>query len=285
MNTEKTNETTYFYWELKNNRPTGKLKSKKCTYYQELGKEVYIVPYHENKSLETCNCPIFAVTTNEKDKVVYLSYFFSLFSEIFDISTPYTTILDETEPLFDVTMKFDISKGVTEVSEDEYTFPVNTKFDLIPDQVLKFCFKEIRRLQGIKDIFPLTIKGKEPGNTLYLPFCDIHFHNKKTHFSIEYLKAIIEYPYIPFLYFLRENIDYPLDTKSPLYYEIYLRKFYNINGMDPKSYKEFFKAIKKRPSKFYLRRIFGNPQKFADRLFVKFVKENKGLEKYRTINE
>ncbi len=55
--------------------------------------------------------------------------------------------------------------------------------------------------------------------------------------------------------------------------------------MDPKSYKEFFKAIKKRPSKFYLRRIFGNPQKFADRLFVKFVKENKGLEEYITINE
>ena len=285
MNTEKTNETTYFYWELKNNRPTGKLKSKKCTHYVELGKEVYIVPYHENKSLETCNCPIFAVTTNEKDKVVYLTYFFRLFSEVFGISTPYTTILDETEPLFDVTMKFDISKGVTEVSEDEYTFPVNTKFDLIPDQVLKFCFKEIRRLQGIKDIFPLTIKGKEPGNTLYLPFCDIHFHNKKTHFSIEYLKAIIEYPYIPFLYFLREHIDYSLDTKSPLYYEMYLRKFYNINGMDPKSYKEFFKAIKKRPSKFYLRRIFGNPQKFADRLFVKIVKENKGLEEYITINE
>ena len=30
MNTEKTFETTYFYWELKNGKPTGKLKSKKC---------------------------------------------------------------------------------------------------------------------------------------------------------------------------------------------------------------------------------------------------------------
>ena len=51
MNTEKTFETTYFYWELKNGKPTGKLKSKKCKFYEEIGEKVYIVPLQENDKI------------------------------------------------------------------------------------------------------------------------------------------------------------------------------------------------------------------------------------------
>ena len=285
MNTENEFETTYFYWQLNNNKPTGKLKSKKCNFYTELGEDVYIVPYHENEILKTCNCPIFSVRTNEKEKVIYLSYFFRLLPE--EIKTPYVTNLDETEELFDVTMKFDISNGISEVFENEYTFPINSKFDLIPDQVLKYCVKEIRRLQGIKDFFPLVIKGEEPGNTLYLPFCDIHFHTKKTYFSIEYLKAIIEYPYIPFLYFLKEYFENGIVNgmeNDPWFLPTYIEKFNNINGLDPKSYKEFFRAINKIPSKLYLKRVFKNLENFAKQLYIQFIRSH-GVEGITWKNE
>jgi hypothetical protein len=232
--------------------------------------------------LTTFNCPLFSVTTYEKEKVIYLSYYFT---RSYGIDTPHVTTLDETEPPFLTTVKFDISKGEAEILENDYTFPVIPNFEIIPDQVLKFCFKEIRRLQGIKDFCPLVIKGKEPGNTLYLPFCDIHFHTKKTYFSIEYLKAIIEYPYIPFLYFLKENLgDFLFDNANDEQYIPWHDRLYglyvmfdNINGLVPKSYKEFFKVINKIPSKLYLRRVFKNLEKFAKQLYQNYIRSH-GVE-------
>ncbi len=290
MNTNDKCETTYFYWDSFIRKPTGKLKSKKCDYYEQIGEQVLIVPFHENDFIKSYNCPLFAVRTNETEKKVYLSYFFRLpYQKELPLNS-YETILDETEPLFWRTMFFSVADGTFGIVEPEDTLPMPAEFDIVPDKVLKFCFKEIRRLQGIKDFFPLSIKGKEPGNTLYLPFCDIHFHNKKTHFSIKYLEAIIAYPYIPFLYFLEEYYeDFLFENKSyepyiPWYVNFYFEKLANINGMDPKSYKEFFKAINKIPSKFYLRRIFENPKKFADRLFLKYA-HSIGLEKIITIDK
>lgn len=282
MNTENNINTTIFYWELNNDRPTGRLKTTKCHFFFDFCEKTYVIPTKENRVLTTFNCPLFSVTTYEKEKVIYLSYYFT---RSYGIDTPHVTTLDETEPLFLTTMKFDISKGEAEILENDYTFPVIPNFEIIPDQVLKFCFKEIRRLQGIKDFFPLVIKGKEPGNTLYLPFCDIHFHTKKTYFSIEYLKAIIEYPYIPFLYFLKENLGDFLFTNAN--YEQYIPwhdslyglyvMFDNINGLDPKSYKEFFKVINKIPSKLYLRRVFKNLEKFAKQLYQNYIRSH-GVE-------
>lgn len=282
MNTENNINTTIFYWELNNDRPTGRLKTTKCHFFFDFCEKTYVIPTKEDRVLTTFNCPLFSVTTYEKEKVIYLSYYFT---RSYGIDTPHVTTLDETEPPFLTTMKFDISKGEAEILENDYTFPVIPNFEIIPDQVLKFCFKEIRRLQGIKDFFPLVIKGKEPGNTLYLPFCDIHFHTKKTYFSIEYLKAIIEYPYIPFLYFLKENLGDILITNAN--YEQYIPwhdrlyglyvKFDDINGLDPKSYKEFFKVINKIPSKLYLRRVFKNLEKFAKQLYQNYIRSH-GVE-------
>ena len=271
MNTENNINTTIFYWELNNDRPTGRLKTTKCHFFFDFCEKTYVIPTKENRVLTTFNCPLFSVTTYEKEKVIYLSYYFT---RSYGIDTPHVTTLDETEPPFLTTMKFDISKGEAEILENDYTFPVIPNFEIIPDQVLKFCFKEIRRLQGIKDFFPLVIKGKEPGNTLYLPFCDIHFHTKKTYFSIEYLKAIIEYPYIPFLYFLKENLgDFLFDNANDEQYIPWHDSLYglyvmfdDINGLDPKSYKEFFKVINKIPSKLYLRRVFNTLEKYAKQL-------------------
>ena len=282
MNTKNNINTTIFYWELNNDRPTGRLKTTKCHFFFDFCEKTYVIPTKENSVLTTFNCPLFSVTTYEKEKVIYLSYYFT---RSYGIDTPHVTTLDETEHPFLTTMKFDISKGEAEILENDYTFPVIPNFEIIPDQVLKFCFKEIRRLQGIKDFFPLVIKGKEPGNTLYLPFCDIHFHTKKTYFSIEYLKAIIEYPYIPFLYFLKENLGDILLTNAN--YEQYIPwhdslyglyvMFDNINGLDPKSYKEFFKVINKIPSKLYLRRVFKNLEKFAKQLYQNYIRSH-GVE-------
>ena len=248
MNTENNINTTIFYWELNNDRPTGRLKTTKCHFFFDFCGKTYVVPTKGDRVTTTFNCPLFSVTTYENEKVVYLSYYFT---RSYWIDTPHVTTLDETEPPFLTTMVFDISKGEAEILENDYTFPVIPNFEIIPDQVLKFCFKEIRRLQGIKDFLPLVIKGKEPGNTLYLPFCDIHFHTKKTYFSIEYLKAIIEYPYIPFLYFLKENLeDFLFDNANDEQYIPWHDSLYglyvmfdDINGLDPKSYKEFFKVI------------------------------------------
>lgn len=282
MNTENNINTTIFYWELNNDRPTGRLKTTKCHFFFDFCEKTYVIPTKEDRVLTTFNCPLFSVTTYEKEKVIYLSYYFT---RSYGIDTPHVTTLDETELLFLTTMKFDISKGETEILENDYTFPVIPNFEIIPDQVLKFCFKEIRRLQGIKDFFPIVIKRKEPGNTLYLPFCDIHFHTKKTYFSIEYLEAITEYPYIPFLYFLKENLGDFLFTNAN--YEQYIPwhdsllglyvMFDNINGLDPKSYKEFFKVINKIPSKLYLRRVFKNLEKFAKQLYQKYIRSH-GVE-------
>ena len=282
MNTENNINTTIFYWELNNDRPTGRLKTTKCHFFFDFCEKTYVIPTKEDRVLTTFNCPLFSVTTYEKEKVIYLSYYFT---RSYGIDTPHVTTLGETEPPFLTTMKFDISKGEAEILENDYTFPVIPNFEIIPDQVLKFCFKEIRRLQGIKDFFPLVIKGKEPGNTLYLPFCDIHFHTKKTYFSIEYLKAITEYPYIPFLYFLKENLGDFLFTNAN--YEQYIPwhdsllglyvMFDNINGLDPKSYKEFFKVINKIPSKLYLRRVFKNLEKFAKQLYQNYIRSH-GVE-------
>ena len=76
MNTENNINTTVFYWELNKDKPTGKLKSKKCKFYEEIGEKVYIVPLQENDKMSSFNCPLFAVRTFEAEKKVYLSYFF-----------------------------------------------------------------------------------------------------------------------------------------------------------------------------------------------------------------
>ena len=72
--------------------------------------------------------------------------------------------------------------------------------------------------------------------------------------------------------FLKENLGDILLTNAN--YEQYIPwhdrlyglyvMFDNINGLDPKSYKEFFKVINKIPSKLYLRRVFKNLEKFAE---------------------
>ncbi len=285
MNTNDKFTTTFFYWESHYTKPTGKLKSKKCDYYEQIGEEVLIVPINENDHLKSYNCPLFAVETNETKKIVFLSYFYRLpYPKEIPLNS-YKIVLDETEPLLLRTMFFSVADGTFGISDNDDTEPTPVNFEIIPDKVLKFCFKEIRRLQGIKDFLPLVIKGEEPGNTLYLPFCDIHFHTKKTYFSIEYLKAIIEYPYIPFLYFLKENLGDFLYTNAN--YEQYIPwhdclyglyvMFDNINGLDPKSYKEFFRVINKIPSKLYLRRVFKNLEKFAKQLYQKYIRSH-GVE-------
>ena len=282
MNTENNINITVFYWELNKDKPTGRLKTQKYHYFFDFCGKTYVVPTKGDRVTTPFNCPLFSVTTYEKEKVVYLSYYFT---RSYWIDTPHVTQLDVTELPFLTTMVFDISKGESKILENEYTFPVIPNFEIIPDQVLKFCFKEIRRLQGIKDFLPLVIKGEEPGNTLYLPFCDIHFHNKKTYFSIEYLEAITEYPYIPFLYFLKENLgDFLFDNANDEQYIPWHDSLYglyvmfdDINGLDPKSYKEFFKVINKIPSKLYLRRVFKNLEKFAKQLYQKYIRSH-GVE-------
>ena len=150
MNTNDKCETTYFYWDSFIRKPTGKLKSKKCDYYEQIGEQVLIVPFHENDLLKSYNCPLFAVRTNETEKKVYLSYFFRLpYQKELPLNS-YETILDETEPLFWRTMFFSVADGTFGIVEPEDTLPMPAEFDIVPDKVLKFCFKEIRRLQGIK---------------------------------------------------------------------------------------------------------------------------------------
>ena len=262
MNTNDKFTTTFFYWESHYTKPTGKLKSKKGDYYEQIGEEILIVPINENDHLKSYNCPLFAVETNETKKTVFLSYFYRLpYPKEIPLNS-YKTVLDETEPLLLRTMFFSVADGTFGISDNDDTEPTPVNFEIIPDKVLKFCFKEIRRLQGIKDFLPLVIKGEEPGNSFYLPFCDIHFHTKKTYFSIKYLEAITEYPYIPFLFFLKEYIENNKEN-DPWFYPKYIEKFYDINGLDPNSYKEFFRAINKIPSKLYLRRVFKNLEKFT----------------------
>ena len=158
MNTEKTFETTYFYWELKNGKPTGKLKSKKCKFYEEIGEKVYIVPLQENDKMSSSNCPLFAVRTFEAEKKVYLSYFFKGPNKY--ITRPYATILDEEESLFYRSLEFNIPEETSLVQESIDIYPIAANFELIPTQVLKFCLEEILRLQGTKDIFPSELKSK-----------------------------------------------------------------------------------------------------------------------------
>lgn len=61
------------------------------------------------------------------------------------------------------------------------------------------------------------------------------------------------------------------------FYPAYVVKFGSINGLDPNSYKEFFWAINKIPSKFYLRRVFKNLEKFTKQLYIKFIRSH-GVE-------
>ena len=146
MNTNDKCETTYFYWDSFIRKPTGKLKSKKCDYYEQIGEQVLIVPFHENDFLKSYNCPLFAVRTNETVNKVYLSYFFRLpYQKELPLNS-YETILDETEPLFWRTMFFSVADGTFGIVEPEDTLPMPAEFNIIPDKVLKFCFKEIQRL-------------------------------------------------------------------------------------------------------------------------------------------
>lgn len=146
MNTNDKLETTYFYWDSYNRKPTGKLKSKNCEYYEQIGEQILIVPFHENDLLKSYNCPLFAVRINETEKKVYLSYFYRLPYQEGRPIPSYETILDETEPLFWRTMFFSVADGTFGISEPEDTEPTPINFDIVPDKVLKFCFKEIQRL-------------------------------------------------------------------------------------------------------------------------------------------
>ena len=140
MNTKDEFTTTYFYWESNNGKPI--LKSKKCKYLENIG-EVFVVPFQKMEEMKAENCPIFAVRTYESAKKVELSYFYKMPSEW--CKTPYKTVIDETEPLLRRELFFSISDGTFGIASGDI-FPPPLNFDVFPDQVQTFCFKELLRL-------------------------------------------------------------------------------------------------------------------------------------------
>lgn len=144
---QKENKITLFYWQ-ENGKENSSKKLNFCSSFDKIEK-VKITPLTEEEisQITENECPLFSVETSYDRKSVFLSYYFKLAWD--SVKTPYITELNETEPLFFRTMVFYPAEGSYGILEAEDTLEVTERFNIIPEEVQKYCFNEIKEMEEL----------------------------------------------------------------------------------------------------------------------------------------
>lgn len=142
----KENQTTYFYWEIKKNKRTGKLI--KTTDINKIDKVINI-PLDSSNKLSLENCLLFSVDYDWYDREIWLTYYFPLYEDSHNKTGSCIENLND--------IKMDSRTRVLWIMEGDYAHlvqsenqkEIETDFgDNLPEPVIKFAIKEIKRMQS-----------------------------------------------------------------------------------------------------------------------------------------
>lgn len=177
----KKSETTYFYWELKNGKQTGRLLKTKDA--SKISK-VQVVPQKSSNELSLANCIMFSVAYDWYNREIWMSYYFPKYENLRNKEKSYVENLSDIEMDSRVKVLWIMEGDSANLVQSEYQSEISTDFgDDLPEPVIKHAIKEIERMQtgafgySRNRVSPDTKSHKTYNNELLLAYLTSPFNS------------------------------------------------------------------------------------------------------------
>lgn len=240
------NRKTWFYWEVKNGKRSGKLL--KTNNIRNASKCIVIPPDKELVPLLLEECLYFCVEYNCEDFTVTISYFYPVYASLKDEHNSYVTELNKVE-VEKTSMVCDIrsfthSQIIATNENTKSSFGFN-----LPEPVMKYAVHEIQNMQevyfGLKPesyaMKSFAHKSIRLGQNISLTL-----QYRKKCFNEELVRAYIEYPSAPYIYFYLKHCS--------LFHYPRLELLANCEYITTEEAKDFFDCYGIKYSKRFIRK-------------------------------